>query len=87
MENMPVMVRVRFDGKVFVLEEPVNLPVGVQGIFFATEPVDALSYWVRTREDALRVLQNLVQRGLHGACIPDQALRRENLYHEGHHHG
>jgi hypothetical protein len=81
-------VRVRFDGKVFVPEEPVDLPVGTQGIFLAaTEPEQLQSYWVRTREDALRVLQNLVQRGLHGACIPDQALRRENLYHEGHHHG
>jgi hypothetical protein len=81
-------VRVRFDGKVFVPEEPVDLPVGTQGIFLvATEPEQLQSYWVRTREDAVRVLQNLVQRGLHGACIPDQALRRENLYHEGHHHG
>jgi hypothetical protein len=81
-------VRVRFDGKVFVPEEPVDLPVGTQGIFLvATEPEQLQSYWERTREDALRALQNLVQRGVHGACIPDQALRRENLYHEGHHHG
>jgi hypothetical protein len=28
-------VRVRFDGKVFVPEEPVDLPVGTQGIFLA----------------------------------------------------
>jgi hypothetical protein len=80
---MATAVRARFNGKVFVPEEPVDLPVGTHGIFFAAlEPEHAQSYWEHTREDALQALQRLVQRGVHGACIPDQSLRRENLYEE-----
>jgi len=83
MRDVPMTVRVRFNGKVFVPEEPVDLPAGTQGIFFAVpEPEHAQSYWERTREDALQALQHLVQRGVRGACIPDQSLRRENLYEE-----
>lgn len=81
--NMPITVRVRFDGKVFVPEEPVDLPPGTQGIFLAaTEPVDTPHYWELTRDEALQALQRLIQRGVKGANIPNDALRRENLYEE-----
>jgi hypothetical protein len=33
---MTVAVRARFDGKVFVPDEPVDLPVGPSGVFLSS---------------------------------------------------
>jgi hypothetical protein len=80
---MTIAVRARFDGKVFVPDEPVDLPVGSSGVFLSSsEELPDQEYWEATREEALDALQRLVKRGVKGVNIPDDALRRENLYED-----
>lgn len=74
---MPVTIQAHFDGKVIVPDEPVKLPIN-QGF--------RLTMDLGEREDKVsdaewhEALERLMARGVHGLNIPDEALRRENLY-------
>lgn len=79
---MTVAVRARFDGKVFVPLEPVDLPEGEIGVFLISSgELPDTKYWEATRSDALKALQELVADAV-DAGVPDEALRRENLYED-----
>ena len=75
---MSIRVRAHFDGKVIVPDEPVDLPVD--------EPIEAELTIVRRepRRSAAReaAWQKLLSRRISGLNIPDEALRRENLYED-----
>jgi len=73
---MAVVIRAHYDGKNIVPDEPVDLPNGT--------PVDAILTVVDTksersaeRETAWQQMLSLRISGIH---IPDEALRRENMY-------
>lgn len=79
---MTVAVRARFDGKVFVPLEPVDLHEGEIGVFLISSgELPGPEYWEATRSDALKALQELVADAV-DAGVPDEALRRENLYED-----
>lgn len=75
---MGIKVRAHFDGKVIVPDEPVDLPVD--------EPIEAELTVVRRepRRSAAReaAWKELLSRRIPGLNIPDEALRRENLYED-----
>lgn len=77
---MSIRVRVHFDGKAIIPDEPVDLPVD--------EPIEAdlrvLSREEREQDIARRLaaIERIASRAVHGANIPDEALRRENMYED-----
>ncbi len=75
---MSVVIRVHFDGKTIVPDEPVDLPIGqtMEAEFRVPEPRLA-SEEIERRLEALRNLEAIAVKG---AEIPLEALRRENLY-------
>ena len=76
---MAIKVRVHFDGKTIVPDEPVDLPVD--------EPIDAELHVLSLEERAkeierkLAAIDRITSRAVH-ANIPDEALRRENMYED-----
>jgi len=74
-----INIRAHFDGKVFVPDESVDLPVDepliIQVEVLRSLPVADPS----VIEERLRKLKALAGR-FEGPTIPDEALRRENLY-------
>lgn len=75
---MSVVIRVHFDGKVFVPEEPVDLPVNEPiEAEFRIPDVKLSPAEIRRRRAALR---RFAARAVKGVNIPPEALRRENMY-------
>jgi predicted DNA-binding antitoxin AbrB/MazE fold protein len=77
------VIRARFDGKVLVPDEPLDLPIGepLKLLLERSEQEDQRSYEELTVEERLERLKRItgtIQRVL----IPDEALLRENLYDE-----
>lgn len=79
-KRMVVRIRVHYDGKTIVPDEPVDLPVG-----------EALEVEVRVVEPKLSAaeikrrraaLRRITSRAIPGLNIPDEALRRENMYED-----
>jgi hypothetical protein len=79
---MSLTFRAHFDGKVIVPDEPVDLPTG-QSLDVTLQPsADASSSNSQTSiEQRLQALERITGR-IRGVAIPDEALRRENLYDE-----
>lgn len=77
---MSMMIRAHFDGKVIVPDEPVDLPVDqpLRVELHPTSPDAAVAELERRRQ----ALRRFVARAIHGVNIPDEALRRENIYEE-----
>lgn len=75
---MAVAIRARFDGRVLIPEEPVDLPQDqILDLEWSPLPLtDALA----KREQAKSALIRLQARAVQGANVPDEALRRENMY-------
>ena len=76
---LPVTIRAHFDGKVIVPDEPVDWPVGRSirvSIDLQEEPR------VPSVEERRAALRRLAARAVPGVNIPEEALRRENLYEE-----
>ena len=71
-----MVIRVRFDGKVLIPEEPVDLPINEPLDFEYIRPEPA---W--DPEKARAALRRLVSKAV-DANIPLEALRRENLYED-----
>lgn len=74
-------VRVHYDGAVLVPDEPLDLPVG-EPLEVDVRPLRAdIPYSELSIEERLRRLERFSGR-IKGVSIPDEALRRENLYGE-----
>ena len=75
---MSVVIRMHFDGKVFIPEEPVDVPVN--------EPIEAELRTVDTRAErrqrARKAWEEFVANPIQGLSISDESLRRENLYED-----
>lgn len=77
---MSLTLRAHFDGKVIVPDEPVELPVG-QPLSVEVQ-VAASNGSSLSGEEWHAALDRLVAVAIPGLNIPDEALRRENLYEE-----
>jgi len=84
-----VSIKVHFDGKVFVPDEPVKVPIGTAAIVdiaasdtqkTGNESSVPLMLKARTAEERFVVLKDLIDRLAPLPDIPLEALRRENLY-------
>lgn len=76
---MAIRVRVHYDGKTIVPEEPIDVPV--DQTFEAdlyVEPGKPEDDFERRRA----ALHRVASRGVRGVSIPLEALRRENLYED-----
>ena len=75
--KLATRIRAHYDGKTFVPDEPVDLPVD--------QPVEVelLSSDEKAKEieRKLAALQRIASRAVN-ANIPDEALRRENMYED-----
>lgn len=75
---MSVVIRVHFDGKNIIPDEPVDLPIN--------QPMEAELHFSEEKLSAEEIsrrraaLKRLASRAVHGLKIPDEALNRENLY-------
>lgn len=75
---MKTAIRAHFDGKVFVPEEPVDLPEGGKVIIQVLAPSRHL-HKAETPEQFEQLLDELRVTAVTGVNIPDEALRREHL--------
>lgn len=74
---MSVIIKAHFDGKTIVLDEPVDLPVN-EPLEFELKQAPEETKW--DPEKAKEAMERIASRAVHGLNIPDEALRRENLY-------
>jgi len=77
---MSVTIKAHYDGKTIVPDEPVDLKVGEQ-IEITVQPIPANTL-VPTIEERRAALRRIISRGVHGANIPLEELRRENMYED-----
>jgi hypothetical protein len=77
---MSMTIRAHYDGKVIVPDEPVELPID-QPLKVEVQPAYSESA-VLADVEWHAALDRLAARAIHGLNIPDDALRRENLYEE-----
>jgi hypothetical protein len=75
---MTVQVRAHFDGKVIVPDEPVELPVNEPLTLQVS--IDRVKQYSQAEVDA--AFEELMAMRVPNANIPDDALRRENLYED-----
>jgi len=76
---MSVVIRMRFDGKVFVPEEPVDVPIN-EPFDFEMKQVPERLQW--DPKKAKRAVKWLTAHAISGLSISDEALRRENMYED-----
>ena len=76
---MAISIRMHFDGKVFIPEEPVDVPIN-ESFSFEMKQVPEHLPW--DPEKAKQAVKWLTSRAISGLNIPDEALRRENLYED-----
>jgi len=76
---MAIVIRAHFDGKTIVPDEPVDLPVNQPLEFELKQGPQCLPWDPEKAEEAWAWLKSHPIRGLR---IPDEALRRENLYED-----
>ena len=76
-------VRAHFDGKVIVPDEPVSLPLNTP-LDVDIKPANGSAHLSKPTNQqiqaGLKALEQIVSRGVSGANIPDEMLRREHLY-------
>ena len=76
---MSVKIRAHYDGKTFVPDEPVDLEIGEEiQIMLKSRSVKPAP----TIEKRLAAWERFTARGVRGANIPAEALRRENMYED-----
>lgn len=78
---MDTLIRGHFDGKVIVPDEPVELPVG-EPLEIVLRPVPAADVPLSDAEVERRLYWLRQLEPVSVPPIPDEALRRENLYEE-----
>jgi hypothetical protein len=76
-DDMSIVIKAHFDGKTIVPDEPVDLPVNEPLEFVLWQQPLHLPW---NPKKARAALKRLASRAVHGLNIPDEALRRENLY-------
>lgn len=75
---MSIVIRAHYDGKTIVPDEPLSLPVDA--------PIKAELTLVEPEQKAADLARRLAawerfgSRAVKGAHIPDEALRRDNMY-------
>lgn len=79
-------IRAHFDGTALIPEEPVDLPVG-EPLSLTVEParrsapgLPILADPSRSLEEKLAAIRRTFSHGVPGVNLPDEALRRENMY-------
>lgn len=77
---MTTRIRAHFDGKKLILDEPVDLPINEPLEFDLATP-ESLPWDPSKAEDAWEWIKS---HPIGGLDIPDEALRRENLYEDRH---
>lgn len=81
---MTLTIRAHFDGKVIVPDEPLDLPVGPLTVDVSIDP--AVRYAPKTtmeeRQAAYAELMSRIEAAPPVPHIPDDALRRENMYED-----
>jgi hypothetical protein len=78
-DDMSVVIRAHFDGKVIVPDEPVDLPVN-EPLEFDLRPTPTCLPWDPSKAD--EAWEWMKSHPINGLSIPDEALRRENLYED-----
>ena len=76
---MAISIRMHFDGKVFIPEEPVDVPIN-EPLDFELKQVPEHLPW--DPEKAREAWEWIKSHPIPGLNIPDEALRRENLYED-----
>ena len=76
---MSVVIRMHFDGKVFVPDQPVDVPINEPLDFELRQPPVELKW---DPKKARAAIKRIASRAKHGLNIPDEALRRENMYED-----
>jgi predicted DNA-binding antitoxin AbrB/MazE fold protein len=74
---MKTLIRARYDGKVLVPEEPLELQAGQEVLLDIR--VDMEQGAEKSKQERLQTLQELVDTAITGLDIPDAALQRENM--------
>lgn len=77
---MAIRIRAHYDGKTFVPDEPVDLAVGEQVEIVTPFLAEEEARW--SPERARAALKRIVDNAIPGLNIPDEALRRENMYED-----
>ena len=75
---MSVVIRVHFDGKTIVPEEPVDLPVN-ESMEAEFRTLDARG---ERRKKTREAWERFTANPLKGLSVSDESLRRENLYED-----
>lgn len=76
---MSIVIHAHYDGKTIVPDEPVDLPINKPiKLQFVQGPEQVL--W--DPEKARNAVKWLTEHAISGLNIPDEALRRENLYED-----
>lgn len=75
---MVIMARVHFDGKVIILDEPVDLPIGetIEAEFRVSSPHE------NRRSLTQADWEQFVACVVPGLSIPEDAYSRENMYED-----
>ncbi|HSI36135.1 MAG: hypothetical protein ACAI43_04480 [Phycisphaerae bacterium] len=80
---MTVRIKAHYDGKTIVPDEPVDLPAGAEVTveFRRREaPPAAPVFPMGSDEERRAALESFFSMTVPGLSIPDEALRRENMY-------
>lgn len=85
---MTQTIQAHFDGRVFIPDEPVDLPLN-EPLRLTVEPshkaasataLPILADPSRTFEEKLDAVRRTFSYGREGKALPDEALRRESIY-------
>ena len=74
-----MVIRMHFDGKVFVPEGPVDVPVNESLDFELKQAAGELEW---DPEKAKQAIKWLTEHAIPGLNVPDEALRRESMYED-----
>ncbi len=76
---MSISIRMHFDGKVLIPDQPVDLPVD-QPLDFELKQTPERLQW--DPEKAKEAIKWRTDHAIPGLNIPDEALRRESMYED-----
>ncbi len=77
---MKTLIHARYNGKVLVPEEPLELEEGQRVTMLLVDPTqqtEGLSV-----EEKIAALKQFVEGGVHGVNLPLEALSRESIYED-----
>lgn len=77
---MKTLIHARYDGKVLIPEEPLELQEGQTVTMLLIEP--PLKAEEVSIEEKIAALKRVVEGGVRGVNLPPEALRRETIYED-----